>query len=616
MSPTSPQPSLSLTDYLCLAGLCIILFGYSIVEGRTLTTHEAVHCQNVREMLIDHDWIIPHYGGRAWMERPPLPHWLTALPAAITGHPEREWSMRLGPALMGLCIVLLTSWMAGRWFGRTVGILSGAILATMRELLVYATGPECDIFLCGTVTATFACFTALEFPPTPAADDRWRFLGARPLAMFGFFFFLGLNNMAKGLFFGIAHVVVPIAAYFVWNMDFRAVRRYAWLWGWLVFVAAGAAWPAMAYLRQPDVVDFWRNDYLGRVSQSYMQGDMGTDSQAKAGPAEPPIWLREPWWYYFANLPLNLVPWTIPAFAGLALLFKTAWREAKSPERFLVCWAVMPLLFFSLPQGKHHHYLLHCTAPWAILSAHAALRLWQYALAGPSWLKRPWPILLTMALPACVAVAVVRIWSPRNLPGPGWILPVVLVSIPAVVLGFWWAIRQTQARTAFLGFFGILIAVLCGLSAYRTQFLDRYAGDRAFLHEVARHTDGRMVYLNNDYQPLEASWFLYYSEQPTHLLQNLTFLLDDRIHDPEVYVIARRRDQGLLEEYGTTQPVLQSERSRVEATPADRWTLFQLRFHDNLKRVPGDVPISSMQAAGRAPGPYLGASSAVHAAAQ
>ena len=38
------------------------------------------------------------------------------------------------------------------------------------------------------------------------------------------------------------------------------------------------------------------------------------------------------------------------------------------------------------------------------------------------------------------------------------------------------------------------------------------------MHQVAGEVEGRTVYLSNESQPLEASWFLYYSEQPTLLL--------------------------------------------------------------------------------------------------
>src|SRR5438067_6030837 len=103
--------------------------------------------------------------------------------------------MRLGPVMAGIFIVLTVGWIAGRCFGRSIGVLSAAILATMREFQIYATAPECDIFLAAIVTAVFACFTALRFPKPagesaslrdpalPNAPQDCRFIGRRPLAM-------------------------------------------------------------------------------------------------------------------------------------------------------------------------------------------------------------------------------------------------------------------------------------------------------------------------------------------------------------------------------------------------------------------------------------------------
>jgi 4-amino-4-deoxy-L-arabinose transferase-like glycosyltransferase len=615
----SDANSLRLSDYLVLGGICLVLFGYSVVEGRTLTIHETVHCENVREMLADHDWIIPHYGGRPWLERPPLPHWLTAIPAALSGHPEREWSMRIGPMLAGIFIVLTVGWMAGRWFGCSIGVLSGAILATTREFQIYATAPECDIFLCAVVTAAFACFTAAAFRrrgiltdaltitdtgrvETPPQEDG-RFLGWRPLPVVGFFFFVGLTNLAKGLFFGMFHVLVPIGVFLLWNRNWRAVRRHVWLWGLLIFAIVAAAWPVTAYLKQPGIVDLWRSDYLGRLNNKYMP-EYGHRPVAGTNVPPGPDWGDEHWWYYFANLPLNLLPWTPLAFAGTALLFKKGWREA-GMERFILCWAVVPVLFFSLMQAKHHHYLLHCAAPWAVLGALAAQRAWQYLVAVPRRLTQPWLALAGIGVPVCAFAVVQHFWWPKLLAGPGWLLAVIVAGAPLLILGFTWALRQSDGHRAFAGFFAALIAISLGLSAYRTFCLDKYSGDRAFMQQVAKQVQGQTVYLSNEAQPLEASWFLYYSRQPTRLLQNLTYLRDDSIREEEVYVIARKTSEDTLRKYGTPTEVLESSHSRAERTLDERWALYLLRFDDNLIRVHGDMPISPMQATGRMAGPFL-----------
>lgn len=533
MSPI-PVQRLRGVDYALLGGLCLVLFGFALIDGRVLTTHETAHCQNVREMLADGDWIIPKYGGRPWLERPPLPHWITGALVQLSGQPEREWPYRLGPLLMGTVTVWLVAWVAGLWFGRAVGLLGGAILATMREFTVYATGPEADIFLCTLVTAALALFVRVEFSGETHPDER--LLGRRPWTVLAFFVMLALTNLAKGLIFGTLFVLVPAVGFLVWNGDRLAWRRYFWLWGWLTFVVVALAWPTAALLRYPDVVDLWLSDYAGRLHQNYM---------------------RQPPWYYLTHWPWVVFPWTVPALAGLWLTRGRALRQRRAPERFLWCWALLPIAFFSIPQGKHHHYLLQCLAPWAVLAALGTVKVWEFVRA-----------------PECAAST--------------------------------WAVMLRDGRRAAGVLFTVLIVLNLAADGYRTRFLDRYRADSAFLREAQTLApSGAPIFVVGDHHPLNASWFLFYLGAQASFLHNQTFALDERIEAREVYLISRFQDWRSLTFYGAVQALLQSEYTKGEQSPAERWTLFRLRFHEDLARKPGTLRISPMQATGRAPGPFL-----------
>src|SRR5262245_5668352 len=374
-APTLPS-RLTRRDCAVLVLLCLLVHGFALVYPRGLTTHEAVHCQNVREMFTGGDWLIPSYGGRPWLERPPLPHWLTGLGAALAGTFESDWAMRLGPLLAGCATVLLTGWMASVFFGRGAGLLAGAVLATMREFVLFAKGTEADIFLCFLVTAALALFVRYEF-----VDRRRRVLLA-------FFVVAGLTNWAKGPLFGtVFFVAVPVALYFLWNADGAGLLRMLWPPGLLVYAVLAAAWPLAAYLRHPDVVDLWFSDFGDRWSKGYI--------------GEPP-------WYYLGQWPWNVFPWTAPAVAGLWLSARPAFREGDRAARWLWCSALAPVVALSLPQGKHHHYLLSCQPAWAVLGALGAVRLWRWLNEECRWRSRPWPVLAAIALAGDAALLLVR----------------------------------------------------------------------------------------------------------------------------------------------------------------------------------------------------------------
>src|SRR5262245_32271902 len=111
---TTPESAGTLrrTDYGLLIAFCALIFGNAFLGGRPLTMHESVLAQSSREMLASGDWLVPTSGGRPWLERPPLPQWITVGIAALCGGCDREWVVRIGPVLAGTWAVLVTAWLA------------------------------------------------------------------------------------------------------------------------------------------------------------------------------------------------------------------------------------------------------------------------------------------------------------------------------------------------------------------------------------------------------------------------------------------------------------------------------------------------------------------------
>jgi 4-amino-4-deoxy-L-arabinose transferase-like glycosyltransferase len=561
-------------DYLLLVAFVALVAVVPLTLDRILGNHETVHAQNLREMLADGDWLIPHYGGRPWLERPPLPFWISMPFVSVLGDSSRV--LRLVSVLVGLVTVLLTGWMAGLFYGRAAGLLSGCILATFYEFVRYTHAPESDIFVCSLVAVGLALFVHLEFQRRP--DSRGHFLGHRPWAVLAFFVVLGLGNLVKGLYFADMHILVPVAAFLLFApARWEHLKRYIWLPGWLAFLAAAGFWAGLAYWRQPDIVDLWASDYLGRIKGGY---------------------LREPWWYYGPHLLLNLAPWTPLAFVGLWATASKAWHEPRSAERFLWCWALGPVLVLSIPQGKHHHYLLAVCAPWAILAALGAFRV-REGLLEQKWLHRA---ATPGALVSATIVLIVLLGFTLPPFGP-WLVPTLLVA-PAVVFALWWACVQRDARLG-LG----TCVVLAALAFAGKEYVDwrlavGYRNDLALLDEAKHRVPGdqRVLVLDN-WGPLDASWSLYYLQERAELLHNVTFLR--QAEQREVYVLSRPWQVPEMEALGRVQVVRQSERSRNEKQPEYRLTLYRVTLHEHVALHRDRAYISPMQATGRAEGPYL-----------
>ncbi len=137
----------------------------------------------------------------------------------------------------------------------------------------------------------------------------------------------------------------------------------------------------------------------------------------------------------------------------------------------------------------------------------------------------------------------------------------------------------------------------------RTALWDRYREDSQFVQQTASlvPVEQRILVLDDD-APLNASWLLFYLKDRATMLHNVTFLRVDDLPEKEVFLIARQKQEKFLADYGTFDVVLQSRQSRDETGPQDRYALYRLRFHPNLERVRGPVPINPMQATGRSTG--------------
>jgi 4-amino-4-deoxy-L-arabinose transferase-like glycosyltransferase len=572
-------------DYLGLALYGLLFFGFSLVGGRPLTMHEAVLPETSREMLADRDWVVPKNGGRPWLESPPLPQWITVGVASLFGRCDEVWIARIPPALMATCAVLLAAWMAANWFGRTVGLLSGFVLATTYEFTQYAWLAEDEIFLCTLSTAAVALFARTEFfQRESSALGTRNFFKKRSWGLLALFAVLGLTNLAKGLLFGTVMTLVPIAGFLLWNADWRRIAWYFWFWGWLAFVAIAAAWPLAAYSRIPEVVDLWMFDHVGRLNGGYED-------------------ITQPWYYYAKMLPTNLAPWTIVVPLALWITRSRALTVRYSAERFVWCWSLLPPIVFSIPSGKHHHYMLHCTAPWAMLSALALVRLRGQVMQWPSRYRNPLNSLVTLALPVEVALWVVR----HKIAGPEWLVPAAMLVWPVLVVAFSWATSHENPRVAATGLFATITLLFCAGHWYAGAYKDLCRDDTLFLQAAKAQSPRELpMLINADMKSLDEFRMQFYLGDRATAIHNLTFLADEKL-PRDLFVVSRAGHESEIAQYGDVERIATSAHTRREKSPADRLTLFRVKLHENLPRYStAGVSISPMQTQGRAPGPFLG----------
>lgn len=587
LAPVGQCSGLLRRDFLILAAFCIALFGYEMISGRALSLHEARLPELSREMFVHHNWLFPQSGGRPWLERPPLPQWIEVGTSMLLGHRcDAVWVVRLPSILMGLAIVLMTAWAAAVWFGRGVGLLSGLVLATMYEFYAYSVLAEDDIYLAAAVAVALTLFISMEFASGKERDSRVGFLGNRPWQVWAFFFLLGVMNIVKSPLLGPAVVAGPVGAYLLLSGDLRRICRYIWLWGWLMFGLLLVSWMLAAWRSYPDVLRNWLFDYKDTTQYD------------------------QPFWYYVAVvLPAFLEPWILASITGFIVTSRAAIHRRTSAERFLWCWAILPVILLSVPHRKHHHYFVPSIAPWAILSAVGISIIWRDLTrfrARQMNLGAAWAVaaaFLALIVASYQPIARRFFHAEPNVPKMD-VLVLAAVSF-LFVAALLWAISR---RRAFIGaaacFVGLGFAYCWG----QRVLPDIVTQDTAFLHRVDREVPANEpLYVNGDLGG-EMDFFRnqFYLRPSAGLLHNLTFLRDQRITAPAVWVITRHRDIDELKPLGQVEVRDVSAHTRRERNADDRFTLFYLRFRPDLERYPVPSYINTLQAMGREKGPYLG----------
>ena len=333
---SSSTYSRSVKFFAAAALAAVLLYLAPLGSYPLMEPDEGRYAEIPREMVESGDFVTPRLNYVKYFEKPVLLYWANAANFMLFG--ENEFAARFFPALCALGGVFVTAAFGASLYGRRAGFIAGAVTAT--SLLYFAIGTIniTDMPLTFFLTLAFASF----YTARTSGRKRWYLL---------FYFASALAVLTKGLV-GVFLPGLVILVYILVTREWRLFVEPLYLPGLLLFFAAGVPWFWAVCRENPD---FFRFFFVQEHFLRYTTKMHGR---------------YEPFWYFLPLLPAGLAPWT--AFLPALLSRRSVVRAPRcGSERraniYLLLWAGLILLFFSMSDSKLIPYIVPCLPPLALL---------------------------------------------------------------------------------------------------------------------------------------------------------------------------------------------------------------------------------------------------------
>ncbi|MGO8759476.1 MAG: ArnT family glycosyltransferase [Terracidiphilus sp.] len=355
---------------VCEASIFLIFTVFFLVYGVTpflggdglglVGADEPRYAQIAHEMLVRFDaahtlkdrlsaCVTPYLYGRPWLEKPALYYWRAMFIFQDFG--VHDWAARLPSFTFAFIMVALIYLHMKRF--RPGGHLDAALITVAcAGIMGFARGASTDMQMAAPLAIGLLGWYAWY-----ETDSKFW--------LYDIYFFTGLATLAKGPVAPFLALLI-IAAFAFLRREWNILRRTLWWPGVAMYLAMVLPWFVAVQHQNPT---FFREFFLEHNLQRF-----ATDRYQH----------NQPFWYYFVVLVLALMPWTVIAVRALidgiltsAAECRRRYQRAGKPlptrpgdafPEFLVIWALIPVIFFSLSQSKLPGYILPALAPITILT--------------------------------------------------------------------------------------------------------------------------------------------------------------------------------------------------------------------------------------------------------
>lgn len=366
--------------------LPLILLGafmlfYHLGTAALFEPDEGRNAEKARQMLLLNDWATPHINFVPALDKPVLFYQLIAISYKLFG--VSEASARLPSALAALGSLLLICFFVKRFIGFWQALWTGLILVTCLEFVLLSRIVILDMTLNFCITLSLCSF----YWGVHMDGERRR---ASYLMMYAA---AAIATAIKGPI-GFLLPGMVICSYIVFSRKWALLAQMQLRLGSGIFLFIVALWYGLGELRNPGYLRYflWEENFLRYFTPHFKRSG--------------------PWYYFLGVLLVGFIPWTLMIPVAILDIKKQFHDDT---TLFLLLWASLPILFFSVSNSKLPHYILPIYPPLAALTAVSLVKLLTETKRIRKWLLAlPW---LTVAV-LMIFLNLIFYW-PGLVPAPG-----------------------------------------------------------------------------------------------------------------------------------------------------------------------------------------------------
>ncbi|HEY3220068.1 MAG TPA: glycosyltransferase family 39 protein [Gemmatimonadales bacterium] len=402
----------------------VLALGFDLGGYPLFDPDEGRNAEVAREMAATNDYVLPHFDGLPYLDKPIVYFASAALAMEVLG--PTATAARLPAYLFTIATLIVVVWFGRRRWGDDAGWLAALALATMPLVLAYARTTIMD--------------SALSFCTTLAILAFW---DERPVLAWAA---MGLGAITKGP----VAMLVPLLTLIPYSLlTRRPMRRLFPLAGLGVFAIVAVPWFLAVSHRIPEFPHYvFVRETFERVTTTRFHR-------------------TAPFWYYVPIVPIAAFPWIVPAL-GRVRNWRWVWLARRvNPQAqesiFLACWVLGPLLFFTLNQSKLPQYVLPLMPPFALAAARVLTRQARELGGGIGVASSTYAVLAALLGVALVSLTV-WLHAPISLtPAERAAIPQAALAVGALLLIsaalVWYAGRVEHPRPA-LAIMGYALTVM------------------------------------------------------------------------------------------------------------------------------------------------------------